>query len=74
VYLRDADITKEILKGMHPVVLVQFYYFYSYRQNATTIIISEIMGFRTLSIVHVLKDKTKEEHDVSETESISVLR
>jgi hypothetical protein len=29
---------------------------------------SEILGFRTLSIVQVLKDKTKEEYDVSETE------
>jgi hypothetical protein len=29
--------------------------------------ISEILGFRTLSIIQVLKDKIKEEHDVSET-------
>jgi hypothetical protein len=35
---------------------------------------SEILSFRTLSIVQVLKDKTKEEHDVSETGSASVLR
>jgi hypothetical protein len=31
-------------------------------------------GFRTLSIVQVLKDKTKEKHDVSETGSVSVFR
>jgi hypothetical protein len=35
---------------------------------------SKILGFRTVSIVQVLKDKTKEEHDVSETGSVSVLR
>jgi hypothetical protein len=35
--------------------------------------LSEILGFRTLSIVQVLKDITKEEHDVSETGSVSVL-
>jgi hypothetical protein len=34
----------------------------------------EILDFRTLSIVQVLKDKTKKEHDVSETGSVSVLR
>jgi hypothetical protein len=34
----------------------------------------EILGFRTLSIVLVLKKQTKEKHDFSETGSVSVLR
>jgi hypothetical protein len=33
-----------------------------------------ILDFRTLSIVQVLRDKTKEEHDVSENGSVFVLR
>jgi hypothetical protein len=36
--------------------------------------VSEILCFQALSIVQVLKDKTKEEHDVSETGSVSILR
>jgi hypothetical protein len=45
----------------------------TYERNVQ-IFLSEILGFRTVSIVQVLKDKTKEEHDVSGTGSVSVLR
>jgi hypothetical protein len=46
----------------------------SWRRTPADVFLSEILGFRTLSIVQVLKDKTKEEHDFSETGSVSVFR
>jgi hypothetical protein len=44
-----------------------------YREKCFTRTISEILGFRTLSIVLVFKNKLRK-HYVSETASVSVLR
>jgi hypothetical protein len=37
-------------------------------------LLSEILGFRTVSIALIIKKQTEEQHDVSETGSVSVLR
>jgi hypothetical protein len=69
-------LKREVLLSLYKSILIYLlfeiedHYNEGHKQQQLT----EILGFRTLSIVLVVEKQTKKQHDVSETGSVSVLR